>query len=85
MTPMMVNGLKLEIAAKGHEERKKQTVHRKQAETKTDKTVVRRARENNNSTSKHENCTRRQIAMTNESGSEGMITMVCQATKSKRA
>jgi hypothetical protein len=85
MTPMIGNGLKLEIAAKGYEERKKQTVHRKQAETKTDKTVVRRARENNNSTSNHENCNRHRIAMTNESGLEGMITMVCQATKSKRA
>jgi hypothetical protein len=80
----MGNGIKLEIAAKGHEERKKQTVHRKQAETNTDKTVVRRARENNNSTSKHENCNRQRIAITKESGSEGTITMVCQATKSKR-
>jgi hypothetical protein len=85
MIPMMGNGLALEIAAKGYEERKKQTVHIKQAETKTDKTVVRRARENNNITSKHENCNRHRIAMTNESSLEGMITIVCQATKSKRA
>jgi hypothetical protein len=61
MMPKMGNGLKLEIAAKGHEERKKQTVHIKQVETKTKKTVVRRARENNNSTSKHENCNRQRI------------------------
>jgi hypothetical protein len=85
MIPMMGNGLKLETAAKGYEEQKKQIVHRNQAETKTDKTVVRRARENNNSTTNHENCNRHRIAMTNENGLEGMITMVCQATKSKRA
>jgi hypothetical protein len=53
MMPTMGNGLKLEISSKGHEERMKQTVHIKQAETKTDKTVVRRSRENKNSTSKH--------------------------------
>jgi hypothetical protein len=51
---------------------------------KDGKTVVRRARENNNSTSKHEKCNRQRIAMTKESGSEGMTTTVCQATKSKR-
>jgi hypothetical protein len=85
MMPMMGNGFKLEIVAKGFEERNKQTVHIKQAETKMDKTTVMRAKENNNSTSKHENCNMHRIAMTNESGSEGMITMVCQATKSKRA
>jgi L-serine deaminase len=85
MIPMMGNGLKLETAVKGYEEQKKQTVHRNQAETKTDKTVVMRARENNNSTSNHENCNRHRTAMTNENGLEGMITMVCQATKLKRA
>jgi hypothetical protein len=85
MIPMMVNGLKLETAAKGYVEQKKQTVHRNQAETKTDKTVVRRARGNNNSTGNGENCNRHRTEMTNESGLEGMITMVCQATKSKRA
>jgi hypothetical protein len=50
------NGLKLESVAKGHEERKNKPVHRKQVETKTDKTVVRRVRESNISTSKHTNC-----------------------------
>jgi hypothetical protein len=56
MMPMKGNGLKLESVAKGHEERKNKTVHRKQAETKTDKMVVRRVRESNISTSKHKNC-----------------------------
>jgi hypothetical protein len=56
--PMKGNGLKLESVAKGHEERKNKPVHRKQVETKTDKTVVRRARESNISTIKHENCNR---------------------------
>jgi hypothetical protein len=81
MMPTKGNGLKLESVAKGHEERKNKPVHSKQVETKTDKTVVRRARESNISTSMHKNCNRQQVAMTKESGSAGTTTMVCQATK----
>jgi hypothetical protein len=48
---------------------KEQTSAQKARETKTDKTVVRRARENNISTSKHENCNMQRVAMTTkESG-----------------
>jgi hypothetical protein len=82
--PMNGNGLKLDSVAMGHKERKNKPVHRKQVETKTDKTVVRRVRESNISTSKHENCNRQRVAMTKESGSEDTTTMVCQATKSKQ-
>jgi hypothetical protein len=76
----MGNGIKLEIAANGHEERSRQTVHIKQAATKMDNSVVSRSRENNNSTSKHENCNRQQISMTKESGFEGTTTTACQVT-----
>jgi hypothetical protein len=85
--PMKGHGFQLESVANGHEERKNKPVHIKQVETKTYKTVVRRARESNISTIKHENCNRQRVAMTTkESGpmAEGPTTMVCQATKLKQ-
>jgi hypothetical protein len=90
MMPMKGNGLNVESAAKGHEKRKNKPVHRNQAETKTEtkteKTVVRRARESNINTSKNENCNRQRVVMTKESGPmvEFPSSMVCQATKLKQ-